>query len=145
LFGRSLPATLQHITLSFDVSTVDPNTFINLIGVHSYPEYGGFMSLFFNQIPDGQYQITTSVKHLGTSYGSASFSEVPGQIFVPQSSSANLLANADTLSVTTSVWLYNGETIRSFVLGFNLVPEPGSFLLVCVGLIGAGFKRLPRI
>jgi len=140
LGGQSQPNTIQRITLTFDVSTIDPNTFIDQVGEYSNPSYGGFNASGFSNY-QGQYEITTTVKHLGSTYATTNFQEQPGGTWAVQNASASLTSKTNSLSVTSTVWLYNGATIDSFVLGFNLVPEPPSGLIAMLGLVGLSYRR----
>jgi hypothetical protein len=137
--GYSQPDTIQRITLTFDVSTIDANTFIDQFGEYSNPGYGGFYTSGFSNY-QGQYEITTTVEHLGSLYGTTNFQEQPGGAWGVQNASAFLTSKTNSLSVTSTIWLYNGTTIDSFVLEFNVVPEPTSAFLTVIGLIGFGFR-----
>ena len=143
LRGQSLPDKGQRITLTFDVSTIDPNTFIDLVGVYSNPSYGGFHASG-NSNYQGRYQIFTLASHSDSIYGGGVFDELPGGAWGTQSASGPLIAKTNSLSVQTTIMLDNGATLDSFVLGFNLVPEPLSCFTALIGVFGVGFFRSSR-
>jgi hypothetical protein len=134
--GSTQMGTIQRIRLSFDVSTTDPNSYVSQIAEHTYPSYGGF-----GGFPGtSQYEFTTKALQSVTPLGTVNFGEDNGV----QSASAGLSSQTDHLTVTTTIWLYNGATIGSYVLGFQVVPEPASLLLMLVSVAAATASLRPR-
>jgi hypothetical protein len=123
---------VTQILLSFDISTLVPNTFINQFTEHSFPTYGGFHSTFQPPNPPGQFEMTTTALASGSPLGVAHAIESPNPDVPPFFDSVSVssdIAKASHLTVSTSIWLYNGEFLNGYVLGFQMVPEPGTIVL----------------
>jgi hypothetical protein len=54
--------------------------------------------------------------------------------FTPKSASSNLLTHPNKITVSSTIWLYNGATVDSVVFGFQVVPEPSTAACSLLGL-----------
>lgn len=139
LRGETAPLGLQRLKLQFDVTVLDPNGSITEISQISYPTYDSF-----GPIPIGtaEYEMTT-VAIDGGPVGTAHFEELPDTIFAEKVASSNL-PGATQLTVSTTIWLYNGARVNSFVIGFQVIPEPNSLGLGLAGALGLVVARRSR-
>jgi hypothetical protein len=123
---------VQHILISFDISTTQQNKFINLIAEHSFPTYGGLHSDYAPQDWPGQFEFSTFADSAGSNLGSANAQEDAGNSSPPFFSTviaSSGIAKSSHVTVTTSLWLYNTEALNGYVLGFQMVPEPSTIVL----------------
>ena len=148
-YAPGVVVPVQWVELSFDVSTVNPGTYFTQIAEHNFPTYSGFAPNDFNN--PGQYEFTTTATMIPVSpnpfdvpLASVNFTELPlaGQ-FERRSASSHLSTFTNQLHVSTTIWLYNGEHVGSYVLGFQVVPEPTTFALAMVAVFG-GMRRWRR-
>jgi hypothetical protein len=146
--GYSQGIPIQRIQLTFDVSTLSADTYLTQIAEHSYPSYSGFGPIF-SQNNQEQYEMTTQALSPGLlSLATASFDETPLQPigqpnFTAKSAAGNLTTHPNKITVSSTIWLYNGATVNSVVFGFQVVPEPSTAVcsLLGLGLLGMSVSR----
>jgi hypothetical protein len=123
---------VQQILISFDISTTQPNKFINLIAEHSFPTYGGLHSAYPPPNGPGQFEFSTFADASGGNLGSVNAQEDAGNSSPPLFGTviaSSGIAKSSHVTVTTSIWLYNAEAVNGYVLGFQMAPEPGTIVL----------------
>jgi hypothetical protein len=148
IFGTSEAETAQQVVFRFDVEVMSPDRWIDQASLHQdwyeggFYSSDGFLALFSSE---QDYWLETKLRD--DSHGGANLLIDSSNYDVFQ----NTIVSADLrptrrLSVETTAWMTGGAFLDSFVVDFNLVPEPSSLALaVCVFVAAGGCMVCTRL
>jgi hypothetical protein len=132
----------QMVTVSFDVAVTDTNQRINGISESSYSYWQGFQSLSGNNPPASAiYYLRTTALDGATPLATLNIDQSNAPGFFTRESDTESFAPRQQITVEARLWLQDGVQMNTYVLDFNVVPEPASGFLGAVLMASYGLKR----
>jgi hypothetical protein len=141
--GAAVQSKAQRITIGFDLSAEDPNSWFADLTQTTYYFTGGFYLLNPNFSPivpltgNAYYFMTTRASSDQFALAETQLgSNQPHDTSVGFQNSMVSFAHSKTLHVETDLWSINGVGILSYNLQFKLVnvPEPSTVSMIFIGL-----------
>jgi hypothetical protein len=126
------------------VTTASKNQAINGIAQTSYAYWQGFSNPNGTTLPSGAtYNLDTTALETNASSKLAEIQfnqSTAGSYFSTQSAKQSFEAT-QSISVESKIWVENGIAVDTFILDFNVVPEPGGAIMLVALVATFGVKR----